>query len=209
MCAITCTICLIYKPSQFTRWFVLFLWITVTIELVGKLISSFPLYKFPMYNIFNGIEFTFYLFFIANFIEKKITKKIILLFSYLFILFFFTNLSLIQGLYMYNTITHTIGSIILLLAILMTFYEISSSETMHYINTKWPLLLITFGLLFFYSGNLLNTAILNYISEREPEKAVSLYKSINRNLNFFLYLSFAIAFVLDLIKQLKSSNLEN
>lgn len=63
--AIACTICLINKPSVTNKWFIGFLWLTVFIELTGKLLIHYPQAKNCMYNLFGIIECTFYLLYFA------------------------------------------------------------------------------------------------------------------------------------------------
>ncbi|MEK7226451.1 MAG: hypothetical protein AAB221_12335 [Bacteroidota bacterium] len=183
------------------RWFVLFLWTTVLVELMGKLTTSNPGIKIPMYNFFNGIEFTFYLS-IFLFISEKLLFKIILRICLgLFILFFLYNLIFLQGLYTYNNHTHTFGAAIIIFVCLLMFYQLSASETEYFSFLKRPLLFIISGLLMYYSGNIFNTSMLNYMAKNDAIEAVRLYKLINHSLNVILYGSFCIGFIFEVVKR--------
>ena len=204
--AVICTISVIHRPSPINRWFVLFLWITVVIELLGKLTTSMPAVKIPMYNFFNGAEFVFYMLFFKQTAEKKISKQILWLGINSFLSFFLINLLFFQGLYVYNNHTHTIGSILIIITCVVLFYDISSSETEHYYSFKWSFLYIISGILIFYSGNIFNTSLLNYVAKQDVEKAIKFYKLINHSLNIFLYSSFTVSFVLQIIRNEREKN---
>lgn len=195
--AIVCTICLIYKPSVLNRWFVLFLWTTVVIELMGKLTTKMLEVKIPMYNLFNGAEFLFYLSLLAVVAKWQGVRTVLRVFFLVFGLFFIVNLLFIQGFYIYNAHTHTAGAVLLIAGALLVLFKISASDTNELGWLKWPLMWVLFGVLVFYTGNLFNTSLYNYQSEKNPAQAVKLYRLINHNLNVVLYLFCSIAFVLE------------
>lgn len=195
--AFICTVCLIIKPSVLNRWFVLFLWTTVVVELMGKLTSQNLMVKVPMYNLFNGVEFFFYLSLLTSIAIWKKSKIIFLLFIIGFSLFFLINLLFGQGLFIYNNHTHTAGSVLLIAGSLFILFKIFTSETYEPRPLRTPLIWILVALLIFYTGNLFNTAFYNYQSAVNPRLAVKLYRLINHNLNIVLYLLFNIAFVFE------------
>ena len=201
--ALICTMCLIYKPSVLNRWFVLFLWVTVVIELIGKLTTPFPWIKIPMYNIWNGTEFIFYFLFFLSVVERKKTTQVFIVCLMALICFFLYNILFFQGLYLYNNHTHTLGSVFMIFSCLLFLYEIASSETEHFTVLKGPLLFIIFGILIYYAGNVSNTAVYNYLSKNDPKEAWRLYRLINHNLNLVLYPCFCIAFILEISKNKK------
>ncbi len=196
--AVICTSCLIYKPSILARWFILFLWTTVTVELIGKLTSGLPSIKFLMYNIFNGVEFVFYLMLLSRFSNSNFGKKIINGLNIIFFIFFFLNFIFLQGWDIYNSNTHLLGSIVLIISCLIQFYNISASNSNFAYPLKWPLICICAGLLFFYTGNFMNVSVLNYMTRNYPENVERLYRLINHSLNVILYLGFSVAFLLEL-----------
>jgi hypothetical protein len=196
--AVICTTCLVIKPSVLNRWFVLFLWTTVVIELMGKLTIPIPHTKTLMFNLWNGIEFFFYFFFFYFNFNKKILSCFFLGAILAFLLFYLYNLFFLQGFYKYNTHTHTIGASLIILLCLAVIYAVLSDETRFYTASKAPLLCIIFGLLVYYTGNIANTALYNYFAKNDPKEAVRLYKLINHNLNVILYSTFCIAFALEL-----------
>jgi hypothetical protein len=207
--AFICTICLLYKPSLFNRWFVAFLWITCFIELTGKMTTAHREAKTLMYNIFNGVEFIFYITFLRHVCERKLSKGVLILTNLIFILCFLINLIFIQGFYTYNNQTHTVGSIAVIIACLILCYEISASDSNHFNLIKWPLICVIAGLILFYSTNILNTSLLNYMVKNDPAKAVRLYKLINHSSNVLLYCLFGLAFIIDALRKPKYYSLNS
>lgn len=183
----------------------LFLWVTVVIELMGKLTSQIPQVKIPMYNLFNGIEFFFYLSLFSVVVKWKNCKITFWIFLLLFGLFFLVNLLFDQGLYVYNNHTHTVGAVLLIAGSLLVLFYISASETNELGLLRRPLIWVLLALLIFYTGNLFNTSLYNYQSNANPKQAVKLYRLINHNLNIVLYLFFSIAFVLEVLDRNKQN----
>lgn len=212
--ALLCTIFLIHKPLVVNKWFVLFLWATATIELLGIILTSEPKIKIAMYNIFNIAEFIFYLSFLYYLTEIKWLKKVIIFSLVPFIVYSLLNLIFSQGFYVYNSNTHTLGSVMLISVCLLKFYEISITESNFLQVLKWPLICIISGLLIYYSGNLTNSALFNYQINLNPDNAVKLYKLINHSLNIVLYILFIIAFIIEnrlnkMASRIKIGNLKN
>ncbi len=205
--AVTSSVCLIIRPTILHKWFNLFLWVTVVLELVGKLTATMPEVKFPMYNVFNGLEFLFYLFFIVSLFNSKKWQQAFSVLILLFGVYFSVNLFFLQGLYTYNNNTHTAGCVLIVVFVLSVFYEMYRIENWTHAIQKRSLLAVLCGLLVFYSGNLVNTALLNYLSQKDPAQAISLYKLVNHNLNLVLYLLFTVAFINDSFQKRETGNL--
>ncbi len=199
--AVTSSVCLIIRPTILHKWFNLFLWVTVVLELVGKLTATMPEVKFPMYNVFNGLEFLFYLFFIVSLFNSKKWQQAFSVLILLFGVYFSVNLFFLQGLYTYNNNTHTACCVLIVVFVLSVFYEMYRIENWTHAIQKRSLLAVLCGLLVFYSGNLVNTALLNYLSQKDPAQAISLYKLVNHNLNLVLYLLFTAAFINDSLQK--------
>ena len=201
--AIICTVCYFYKPSVLNRWFIWFLWITVTIELTGKMTSNFPIFKMMMYNIFNGVEFMFYFFVFRKICEIMTIQKVLKIFIFAFLIFFLCNLLFLQGAKVYNSNTHTLGSSFVIAMCLLSLIYSLLSEDDNIPMVNYSFFCVIAGLLFFYSGNIFNSGIINYMMKHQPKDAGRLYKLINNTLNVVLYGFFSIAFILEQMKKRK------
>ncbi len=195
--AVVCTYCFVCKPSFFNRWFTPFLWFIVIIELTGKNISAYTEPKMLMYNIYTLIEFLFYLNIIFSLETNAKYRKVLIGFMALFIVCGIVNLIWIQGLWIYNYHTLTIGSILLVTACLLAFLRLYSGES----SIKWPYALILIGILIFYTGNFVPGTFMATLTRYSSQGFFQLYSIVNHNLNVVFYLLLSVAFTVELAKQ--------
>ncbi len=202
--AIVCTFCFLRKPSLLNRWFTPFLWLTVFLELTGKLltIKGYLYEKVLMYNIFNGVEFVFYLgiFYWLN--TEPNNKRLLRLMITVFLAFFLFNLFFLQGFWQYNNQTTTVGAILIITTCLYEYYNLYNREDVDGVR-KWPVIFIASGLIIFYAGNFPNNALMTQMIKTDAKAARMLYATINNNLNLVLYSLFSLGFITELIKKNK------
>ncbi len=190
--------CYLYKPSHFNKWFVLFLSLTVVVELTGY---SFPFasFKIPMYNGFLMFEFVFYSLFMRSFFEKQNGKKILNVVIAIFLMFSFLNLFFVQGIRILNTNMLTAESIILIAICMFQYIEMINDN--NELSLNWPLFCVITGVLIFYSANLFNTAIVHSVIKRNSKDLNSLFLLINHSSNVVLYGLFTVAFCIEVYEQ--------
>ncbi len=196
--AIICTTCFLYKPSVINRWFVWFLWLTIIIELGGKLSTSLPIVKNTMYSIFTGVEFAFYSIMFLKLAESRTNRKLILILQACFFVFFLYNLFFIQGIGKYNHYSTVLSSSILVFLSLLHYAGVIKSDSVTY--SRWSIFFIVSGIFIFYAGTFRIYLSFNYLVTNMPKEIVWLYKLIVSNLNVILYTLFSIGFVLDAVK---------
>jgi len=205
--AATCMVSYLYKPSAMNRWFIWFLLLTVTVEFMGKSAGTDISLKYPLYNCWNGIEFGFYFLFLRRLSNDQVAKGILLFSCIIFFVLFIVNIIFIQGIRTYNNYTTTLGGILITAACLLYYYQLAASPTTLQMGKEWPLFFIISGLLIFYLGTTLSSALFNFLTLNKYINATALYKLINHNLNIVMYGLFAIACIIDVFNK-KTTPLE-
>lgn len=197
-----CTYCFVRKPSFFNRWFTPFLWFTLMVELTGKLMTYDREGKMLLYNIFNFIEIVFYLL-VFYFVSPRQERTVVLpIFITVASLFCMVNLIWGQGFWQYNSYSLVLGSVLLVISCLREYFRILSSDA-EPVFVKWALICITTGLFIFYAGNFAMGTFMAFLIKQYPQTFVMLYKTVNHNLNVFLYLAFGIGFIVELKQRIR------
>jgi hypothetical protein len=196
--AITCTVCLLYKPSATNRWFIWVLWLTILVELTGKLTIKLLFLHYLVYNIFNGVEFVFYAVFLFRITESREKKAAIKILSSCFLLFFAYNLFFEQGFKAYNSHTVVLSSIILIIFCLLQYFEVINSDNVRY--SKWGILFIISGVFIFYAGTFRIFVSFSYIVNNMPKEITWMYKLIVSNLNIILYSLLSVGLFFDILE---------
>lgn len=189
----------IQKRNKLSLYFIPFLFLTVSIELLGrwgKFCSGFG--KMGLYNIFTTLEFVFYSFLFYIHYKKRKFKKVAFLFVPFYIIIVSLNLSFFQGLNKtFHSYTFLLGSFFIAVFCCLFFYESVLPDKIDQQLAKQPFFWICSGLLIFYLGSVIINALFEYLSSNDlQEEGKRIYNTINRSLNVILYSSFCIAFYL-------------
>lgn len=203
--ALVCTGCFISSPTRLNRLFLPFLWLVFFVEITGKLTTSLPIIKTILYNVFNGVQFCFYFYFLYTIQENGPLRSAIPKITLLFIGFYIFNFFFAQGFNIFNSYTRLAGTAILVSLCLISIWNISFNYergTPHY----FPALIMICGIIVFFAVNIANESFYNYMIEKDPNGALKLYKGINHNLNIVLYGCISGAFLFEVYKQKPYSN---
>jgi hypothetical protein len=202
--AATCTICFYAKPSVTNRWFCWFLWLTVLIELTGKLTVNLPHIKLPMYNLFICLQMFFFSVYFNKIRPSAGRKKIIQSCFFAFFIFFWINFILVQKPLIYNTYSSNLRAVLVSLFCLLYYFDLVIAA--HDDHNKGSRLLIVSGIFIFYTGGLKIYSSFNVLAQKMPAQLFWLYNSIISNLNVLLYGLFALGFVKEVIENRKHNN---
>lgn len=189
----------VQKRNKILLYFIPFLFLTVVVELLGRLwASEIAFIKYAMYNIFTSLEFIFYAFLFYIHFKKRNLKLLILLFIPLFILATVLNFVFIQGLNKtFNTYTFLFGSFFVVIFCCCFFYEAVLPDKIDQQLSKQPFFWIVSGLLIYYLGSVIINALFEYLTSNDlREEGTRIYGIINNSLIVILYTSFCIAFYL-------------
>jgi hypothetical protein len=195
----TATFFFIQKRNKLLLYFIPFLLLTVTVEIMGRW-GAFQkgFGKLAMYNIFTTLEFIFYTFLFYIHFKKLALKRIALVFIPAFLLAVGLNLIFIQGLNKtFHSYTFLLGSFFIVVFCCCFFYESVLPDKIDQQLSKQPFFWICSGLLIFYLGSVIINTLFEYLRSNDLQlEGKRIYTIINRSLNVILYTSFCIAFYL-------------
>ncbi len=199
-----------HREDISSRYFVWFLWFTVIVEKLGlmkRLIQEFDLFSFldntflvkPNYWIYNPyllISVIFYTwYFIFNINSKSIKKKLAILSVFYFvssIISFF----LVKGQFFksYSTYCLILGSLLILLSVLLYFFEVFKSDIILNFNKSIPFYISIGTLIFHLTVTPLLIYSKYYITSLNPE-FVKIYTNILTGANIIMYTCYSFGFI--------------
>ncbi|HEV3250636.1 MAG TPA: hypothetical protein VGZ71_06770 [Puia sp.] len=142
------------------------------------------------------MEFTFYFWVLQHIIRNSVAKKIIFHLVWVFPLFSFMNVFFIQGLNTFNTITYSLGSLIIVILTIFYFFELFQLPGSIPVLRE-PAFWICCGLLIYYSCSFPMFALVTRLSKNTPLLVINL-EVILDTINILLYSTFTIAFLCSL-----------
>lgn len=181
------------KSENYLRYFPIFLATTTLVELSAVWLSFQHQNNTLLYNLYSITEFTFFLYFFFQVIEKpKIKKSITVLGVSLPIICLF-NIFLLQGPHKFHTYTFILGALIVdILGILYLVQLLNTNSDIRI--TKIPAFWIVIAILFFYISTPSFLGILNYIASL-PRKATIQLTYIMVAVDSFFYLLIIVALI--------------
>ncbi|CAM4425792.1 hypothetical protein [Flavobacterium terrigena] len=117
-------------PSNKAKSILFFIWIAFFIDFIGENFTKWTgLVRFPIYNLYILISFSYYIFLLKSLLAKIKNQKIALSFLVVFIGVYFINIIFIQN-NLVTTFTNVfaIGVIMILFLSCLYLFEIFSSE---------------------------------------------------------------------------------
>ncbi len=191
---------LLYRSLRNTplKFFLPFLFITLTVELIGYWLTTRDTKNYALFNIFTTLEFVFYSFLFSKHLKTTVFKKLTIGFIPFYIFLVFINLQFVQG---YNVTFHTytflLGSFFVVLFCCLFFYESVLPEHLDHPLAKQPFFWVCTGLLLFYMGSVIINALFEYLRNYDlQQEGKKIYGIINQSLNVVLYSAFIYAFIL-------------
>jgi hypothetical protein len=170
----------------FIKYFLVFLWYTVINDFFGKYYSIYINNNNKIfYNIYQIVQFGFYLTLFYFNIKNKTNKNVILLFLSLYFVSILINCSYENFITSYFQTTYIIGAAFTVIAIIMYFSEILNSDKIIIINKI---------LLFWIS-----TAILIYYLPSIPFMVVQKYYIKSLTLPYINIAKYFLVFVLNVL----------
>lgn len=188
-------ICYKRLQPQWLRLFFYFLVFTFIIDAGGSMYSYyFKKSNHFIVNIYLAISFIFYFFLFYINAERKKIKKIVLISCILYFLIALYDNIFINGFYLFNAYSYSVGSILITLCCMLYFMGLFTSDTL--INYfKIPMFWIATGLLFYYAGNLVQMSLLIYILNHNLDPGAMVYRFISVTLNILLFGAFSVSFL--------------
>ncbi|WP_298314186.1 hypothetical protein [uncultured Aquimarina sp.] len=180
-----------YKNTKFLKYLIFFIWYVAINELIGLYIKLDGGVNAIIHNIYNAVNFTFFLLLYRHYFKNKKNKRLALYFSIIYLGSFIINGFFENYMMEYQRLPYILGALFLVISILLYFFEILNSEQV--LNAKKNLLIwISFGLLIYFVGNLPFRILRNYYIELTDATVLLL---VNITLTVIMNTCFIIGFI--------------
>lgn len=196
--AVTCTICLLAKPSVISRWFCWFLWFTVLVEFTSKWAGANMPIKYALYSIQTGVEYLFYAILFSKIAFAKARKKQIKICSIIFFILIILNHAFIQQFKKYPTYTFALEGIVITFFCLTWYYDVVNAEIRD--KFKWSKVILVTAILIFFSCTFITFGLINELIKKNPKNIYTLYLHTVQYNVILLYLVYSIVFVLEIFE---------
>ncbi len=141
-----------YK-NTFLKYFLIVLWYIAINDLLGFILKNNKYEVAILYNVYYIIVFNYLMFLFRNYVSKKLHKRLILIFIYIYTFSFLINAFFENYLIEYSRAPYILGSCFLVTSIVFYYIDILNSEKV--LNVKKNLLFwISTGVLIYYCGNI-------------------------------------------------------
>jgi hypothetical protein len=182
------------KESPFyLKMFSPFLVLSSIIDYSATFIAKKGIHTIPLYNISGVFEFFFYLWIFYSIIKSNRIKKVIIFFVVGYPCLSILNMLFFQGINNFNSITYSLGCLIIIFFSIFYFFELFNAEESYRLS-KDPAFWICTGLLFFYSVSFPVYVSVNLMKHFTP-KLGDLISFLIVVLNIVLYSLFCVAFI--------------
>lgn len=161
--------------------------VSLATDLISLQLGKIGINTYPIGNLFILFQTIIFLLIFAQLLGyAKFFRYVI----GLYFLFFCLNMAFLQGPFILNSNSHSIGAVMLIVFSLFFFWRVLSDTPQAYI-TRRPDILVVVSILVYYSGNLFLFMVNNYLSEGAGGNQRSMW-IIHNCLNVFKNLVFLI-----------------
>ena len=186
-----------YRDEKILKLFIFLIWYVAINELVGLYLKLNGEINAIIHNIYNLINFTFFLILYRYYIDNYKHKKIIMFMGIVYVLAFIINGFYENYFTEYQRFPYIIGGLSLVISVILYFIDLLNSEKVLKAS-KDLLFWISVGLLIYFVGNLPFRIIRNYYSQLADATIILL---VNITLTFILNICFIIGFICSHKKQ--------
>ena len=182
-----------FKGPFYLKLFPLFLFIVLLVEGLSSYMASKNKNNVPEYNLLAIFEFCFYLWLFSFIIISTRGKKIARLIVPVYLIAAVSNLLFIQKINTINTITYSLGGLVIISFCIYYFLELFRLPQSVKLTSN-PSFWICVGLLFFYCCSFPLIGLINYWMHIS-KFLIRNFSLIVNILHIFLYSLFTIAFL--------------
>lgn len=183
-----------YKKVAYWRLFLLYLFITICIELVGFYFRSvLKKPNYPVYNFFMILQSLFFAFIFCQFSQTRKVKFRIILMCAAFFGFFIVE-GIVNSFEEYNQYSRQMLSVFVVLLCCMFYFSLLKNDSIKSLLSHAPFWIVT-GLFFFYFGSVAIFAIYDRVSKIKESGSLYFYTLVIGSLSCLLYGCWIIGFV--------------
>ena len=181
------------RSDNYLRYFSVFLFVNCLMDTATNYLALQTVDNVFLNNLVQMFVIAFHIYLLREIVQGAKAKKVFLYFLLTYLLLSLTNFFLVQKTGVFNTMTYSLGSLLVVSACIYYFWELF--QLRNFVNlVKQPAFWICSGLLFYYACSFPLTSLLNFIHAL-PKVILQNLFIIFILLNIFLYLSFTIAFL--------------
>jgi hypothetical protein len=156
----------VLSPSPL-RLFIWFLPVTLLVELAGAALRQAGQLNHWLYNLYLPVNFIFYSWLYYSLVQFPLMRRLIVWSTGVFISVYLINLSLVQGVYTFNSHSYLLCSFLIVVWVLAYFRQLlQSREPLNL--ARLPAFWISTGVLFSNLGHFLYLGLLNYLLQVNP-----------------------------------------
>jgi hypothetical protein len=194
--AFLASLTIFFQPAPrepYLKYFSAFLFVNFFMDAITDILAMNNVNNVFFGNLVQMFVISFQLYLVREIVHGRKAKKVFLYFLFSYLLLSLMNFFLIQKITVFNTMTLSIGSLLIVSATIYYFWELF--QLRYSVNLlRQPSFWICSGLLFYYTCSFPIQSLLNFINAL-PNIVLQNLLIIFILLNIFLYLSFTIAFL--------------
>jgi hypothetical protein len=181
-------------PSErYLRLFSLFLFVNFLIETAIDMSAMYHINNLFLVNLQSMAILSIQLYIVREIVHGRKAKKVFLYFLLVYLLLSLANFFLVQKTIVFNTMTYSLGCLLIVSACIYYFWELFQSRYSVSLLRQPPFWICS-GLLFYYTCSFPLQSLQNFIHAL-PDVILQNLLIIFILLNCFLYLSFTIAYL--------------
>ena len=182
-----------HKPPIFLRILTIALATNFVVDTIGTILVLRGKETNGIYNVYNLFTFEFYLVVLYFILKSSRAKKVLFNVLVGFPILWFINLFFIQGFEEFQSITYSLGCLLVVSFSIYYFFELFQRPTSVRLVLE-PAFWITSSLLFYYCCIFPIAGFLNIVGNLS-ERTINIYQAVIVVINVFTYSLFLIAFL--------------
>lgn len=187
------TIFLQPASERYLRHFSLFLFVNCLIDTATDISAMHQINNLFLVNLQSMVVLSFQIYLVREIVRGRKAKKVFLYFLLVYLLLSLANFFLVQKTIVFNTMTYSLGCLLIVSACIYYFWELFQSRYSVSLLRQPPFWICS-GLLFYYTCSFPLQSLQNFIHAL-PNVILQNLLIIFILLNCFLYLSFTIAYL--------------
>lgn len=182
-----------HKPPIYLRILTIALATNFVVDTIGTILVLRGKQTNGIYNIYNLVTFEFYLVVLYHILKSSRVKKVLFNVLVGFPVLWVINLFFIQGFEEFQSITYSLGCLLVVSFSIYYFLELFQRPTSVRLVLE-PAFWVTSSLLFYYCCIFPIAGFLNLVGNLS-DRMVNIYQAVIVVINVFMYSLFLIAFV--------------